>query len=76
MPLHSGTIPVDERGTVLYYEDTGAPVPPNSGPGDAHPDPGDSDYLTVVLIHGSLFHSGASLHPLSISSSTSTSPVK
>ena len=37
------TAPVDDRGTVLYYEDTGAPE-------------GSSTYLTVVLVHGLLFH--------------------
>ncbi|KAI0695746.1 alpha/beta-hydrolase [Cerioporus squamosus] len=38
--------PVDDRGTVLYYEDTGAP-------------PGESVYKTLVLVHGAGFH-GAS----------------
>ncbi|KAI0826820.1 alpha/beta-hydrolase [Trametes gibbosa] len=38
------TAPVDDRGTVLYYEDSGAPD-------------GSSDYVTVVLIHGTCFHS-------------------
>ncbi|EKM49786.1 uncharacterized protein PHACADRAFT_179168 [Phanerochaete carnosa HHB-10118-sp] len=40
------TAPVDDKGTVFYYEDTGAPN-------------GLSDYLTVVLVHGLTFHSGA-----------------
>ncbi|GJE93301.1 hypothetical protein PsYK624_094600 [Phanerochaete sordida] len=35
--------PVDENGTVLYFEDSGAPS-------------GSSTYLTVVLLHGLLFH--------------------
>ncbi|KAI0632495.1 Alpha/Beta hydrolase protein [Trametes polyzona] len=38
------TAPVDDKGTVLYYEDTGAPS-------------GSSDYITLVLIHGTCFHS-------------------
>ena len=37
--------PVDENGTVIHYEDTG--VPKDS-----------KNYLTVVLMHGILFHSG------------------
>ncbi|KIP07103.1 hypothetical protein PHLGIDRAFT_35631 [Phlebiopsis gigantea 11061_1 CR5-6] len=37
------TIPVDESGTVVYYEDSGEPE-------------GSHTYLTVVLIHGILFH--------------------
>lgn len=37
------TAPVDKEGTVLYYEDSGAPE-------------GSSTYLTVVLVHGLLFH--------------------
>ncbi|KAL1950823.1 hypothetical protein VTO73DRAFT_5947 [Trametes versicolor] len=36
--------PVDDNGTVLYYEDSGAPA-------------GSTDYITVVLIHGTCFHS-------------------
>ncbi|OJT12824.1 hypothetical protein TRAPUB_10659 [Trametes pubescens] len=41
------TAPVDDKGTVLYYEDSGAP-------------PGSTNYITVVLIHGTCFHSGTS----------------
>ncbi|EKM50157.1 uncharacterized protein PHACADRAFT_264726 [Phanerochaete carnosa HHB-10118-sp] len=37
------TAPVDNNGTVLFFEDTGAP-------------PGSSTYLTVILLHGLLFH--------------------
>lgn len=37
--------PVDENGTVIHYEDTGAPKD-------------SKNYLTVVLLHGLLFHSG------------------
>lgn len=35
--------PIDAQGTTLYYEDTGAPE-------------GSSTYLTVILVHGLLFH--------------------
>ncbi|KAH9925391.1 Alpha/Beta hydrolase protein [Epithele typhae] len=42
--------PVDAKGTVLYYEDSGAPA--NS-----------AEYVTVVLIHGTCFH-GATFRPL------------
>ncbi|KAJ3555733.1 hypothetical protein NM688_g2410 [Phlebia brevispora] len=42
--------PLDENGTVLYYEDSGAP--------DA-----STDYLTIVLVHGMIFH-GAIFRPL------------
>ncbi|KAH9851679.1 alpha/beta-hydrolase [Lenzites betulinus] len=38
------TAPVDDKGTVLYYEDSGVPE-------------GSNDYITVVLIHGTCFHS-------------------
>ncbi|TFK90762.1 alpha/beta-hydrolase [Polyporus arcularius HHB13444] len=38
--------PVDDRGTVLYYEDTGPP-------------PDSTAYTTLVLVHGASFH-GAS----------------
>lgn len=38
--------PVDGKGTVLYYEDSGAPE-------------GTRDYATLVLVHGTQFHSGA-----------------
>ncbi|KAH9835551.1 Alpha/Beta hydrolase protein [Rhodofomes roseus] len=46
MPL----APVDEKGTQLYYEDSGAPV-------------GSRDYKTLVMLHGGLFH-GAIFKPL------------
>ena len=39
------TAPVDNTGTVLYYEDSGAPA-------------GSTDYVTLVLIHGTCFHGG------------------
>ncbi|EIW51541.1 alpha/beta-hydrolase [Trametes versicolor FP-101664 SS1] len=38
------TAPVDDNGTVLYFEDSGAP-------------PGSTDYVTLVLVHGTCFHS-------------------
>ncbi|KAI0357368.1 alpha/beta-hydrolase [Trametes cingulata] len=38
------TAPVDDKGSVLYYEDSGAPL-------------GSTDYITLVLIHGTCFHS-------------------
>lgn len=37
--------PIDNKGTVIHYEDTGAPI-------------GLKDYTTLVLIHGFLFHGG------------------
>ncbi|KAI0337254.1 hypothetical protein BDW22DRAFT_1364336 [Trametopsis cervina] len=37
--------PVDDAGAVLFYEDSGAP--PNS-----------TEYTTIVLVHGMIFHSG------------------
>ena len=37
--------PVDQTGTHLYYEDTGAP-------------PGCADYTTLVLVHGGAFNGG------------------
>ena len=40
------TAPVDQHGSVLYYEDSGVPGT-------------STDYVTVVLIHGTCFHSGA-----------------
>lgn len=40
-------IPVNDKGAVLYYEDTGAPD-------------GSSDYLTIVLAHGLTFYGGES----------------
>ena len=39
------TAPVDDKGNVLYYEDSGAPE-------------GLTVYSTVVLIHGGGFHGG------------------
>ncbi|OSD07585.1 alpha/beta-hydrolase [Trametes coccinea BRFM310] len=44
------TAPVDENGTVLFYEDAGPPA-------------GSTDYVTVVLIHGTCFH-GAVYRPM------------
>ncbi|KAI8978850.1 alpha/beta-hydrolase [Trametes punicea] len=38
------TAPVDDKGTVLYFEDSGAPL-------------GSKDYVTLVLVHGTCFHS-------------------
>ncbi|KZV67876.1 hypothetical protein PENSPDRAFT_687746 [Peniophora sp. CONT] len=38
------TAPVDNQGTVLFYEDTG---------------PLEGKYLTIVMVHGSGFHHGA-----------------
>ncbi|KZT09303.1 uncharacterized protein LAESUDRAFT_675164 [Laetiporus sulphureus 93-53] len=35
--------PADDNGTVLYYEDSGAPE-------------GSTDYVTLVLVHGTMFH--------------------
>ena len=40
------TAPVDNYGTVLYFEDSGPP-------------PGSTDYVTLVLVHGTCFHSGS-----------------
>ena len=37
------TLPVDDGGTVLYYDDTGALE-------------GIEKYVTIVLIHGVIFH--------------------
>jgi len=37
--------PADEEGTMLYYEDSGAPE-------------GSQTYVTLVLVHGALFHGG------------------
>ena len=39
------TLPADDKGTVLYYEDSGAP--------DSD---GAKDYVTVALVHGIIFH--------------------
>ncbi|KAI0326884.1 alpha/beta-hydrolase [Cubamyces sp. BRFM 1775] len=38
------TAPIDDKGSVLYFEDSGAPA-------------GSADYVTLVLIHGTGFHS-------------------
>ncbi|KAH9890074.1 alpha/beta-hydrolase [Cubamyces lactineus] len=38
------TAPVDDKGSVLYYEDSGAPA-------------GSADYVTLVLVHGTCVHS-------------------
>ncbi|VDC00131.1 unnamed protein product [Peniophora sp. CBMAI 1063] len=40
-PIDMPTAPVDDKETVLFYEDTG---------------PQDGQYLTVVMVHGSGFH--------------------
>lgn len=37
--------PITDEGAVLYYDDSGTPA-------------GREDYVTVVAIHGTLFHSG------------------
>ncbi|KAH9835552.1 Alpha/Beta hydrolase protein [Rhodofomes roseus] len=42
--------PVDDNGTRLYYEDTGAP-------------PDSSDYTTLVLVHGGVFN-GSTFRPM------------
>ncbi|KAH9942789.1 hypothetical protein B0H21DRAFT_779875 [Amylocystis lapponica] len=42
--------PVNDQGAVLYYEDTG--VPPSA----------PQDYVTVILLHGAMFHSGNFKH--------------
>lgn len=39
------TAPIDDDGTVLYFEDTGPPE-------------NQTSYTTIVLIHGLIFHSG------------------
>ena len=39
------TVPVTQQGAVLYYEDSGVPG-------------GSTDYVTIILIHGTCFHSG------------------
>lgn len=41
------TAPVDNKGNYVYYEDSGAPE-------------GAQDYVTVVIVHGSLINSGMS----------------
>lgn len=41
----SSASPVDDKGTQLYYEDSGAP-------------PGSETYTTLVLVHGLIFHGG------------------
>lgn len=40
--------PVDDKGTSLYFEDSGAPK-------------GSLDYVTLVLVHGAMIHSSAVL---------------
>ncbi|KAL7280203.1 hypothetical protein ACG7TL_006622 [Trametes sanguinea] len=49
-PIWPDVPPVDENGTVLFYEDAGPPA-------------GSTDYVTVVLIHGTCFH-GAVYRPM------------
>ena len=44
--------PVDQSGTHLYYEDTGAP-------------PGCPEYTTFVLVHGGAFNGGKRCHSVS-----------
>ncbi|KAI0771129.1 alpha/beta-hydrolase [Trametes elegans] len=44
------TAPVNDDGTVLYYEDSGVPAK-------------STDYITIVLVHGTCFH-GAIYRPL------------
>lgn len=39
------TVPVNAEGSVMYYEDTGAP-------------PDNKVYTTIALVHGLIFHSG------------------
>lgn len=39
------TASLDDKGTVFYYEDSGAPS-------------GSPNYTTLVLVHGTCFHSG------------------
>ncbi|CCM05546.1 uncharacterized protein FIBRA_07773 [Fibroporia radiculosa] len=39
------TAPVDQNGTVLYFEDSGAPS-------------SSDDYTTVMILHGAIFHCG------------------
>ena len=41
------TLPVNDAGAVVYYEDSGVPN-------------GSSDYTTIVMIHGFMFTSGTS----------------
>lgn len=53
------TIQVDDSGRQLYYEDTGPPE--NSR----------DDYLTIVILHGLLFHGGKQ-YELSLGSRTHT----
>ncbi|KAI0820433.1 alpha/beta-hydrolase [Trametes gibbosa] len=38
------TAPVDDKGNILYYEDSGPPV-------------GSTNYITLILVHGTCFHS-------------------
>lgn len=39
------TLPVNGNGTVLYYEDSGVPN-------------GATDYTTIIIFHGFIFHGG------------------
>ena len=41
------TVPVNDAGAVCFYEDSGVPH-------------GFDNYLTIVALHGSSFHSGMS----------------
>ena len=41
------TVPVNDAGAVCFYEDSGVPH-------------GSDNYLTIVALHGSSFHSGTS----------------
>ncbi|OBZ68182.1 hypothetical protein A0H81_11984 [Grifola frondosa] len=43
LAIMSGFAPVDDKGTVLFYEDSGAPA-------------GSTTYTTIVFVHGNLFH--------------------
>lgn len=42
------TIPVNDDGAVLYYEDSGPPE-------------GVTDYTTVIILHGFVYHGGTLL---------------
>ncbi|KLO13267.1 hypothetical protein SCHPADRAFT_890146 [Schizopora paradoxa] len=41
------TAPIDDQGNVLFYEDTGAPQNSSNEP-----------YTTMIIVHGTAFHSG------------------
>lgn len=45
------TLPIDDAGNVLYFEDSGPP-------------PNASIYTTIVLIHGLIFHGGNTRFPV------------